>query len=144
MNPIILLDFDGVLNNETDRSLQQSRFSPENCHWIGKLVKETKAKIVISSSWKYLINEKIMTLEGMGYLLLTHGICQPEDVIDKTSNLKDRNEELQEYIQRKQLTNYLVIDDHPLPNIKHKIQTNPVKGFTEADYTLALKLIQKQ
>ena len=63
---VIFLDFDGVLNSSgysatlfeagrpTKDEYGQELFDPETVNLLNRIVDETEAKIVISSSWRYL------------------------------------------------------------------------------------------
>jgi hypothetical protein len=42
---------------------------------LNRIIKETDAKIVLSSAWRYMILCGAMTCHGFEYMLRTHGIC---------------------------------------------------------------------
>ena len=132
------MDFDGVLNNENDRSILQCRLSYNNTYWVGKLVKEFNYNIVISSSWKYLINNNSMSLEGMGHLLSSHGIGSVvgDSVIGVTSIKSGcRSEEIELYIQQNNITDYLILDDIELFGFGDRfLKCNSLTGFTEVEF----------
>ena len=53
MKKIIFLDIDGVLNSETyDKNRTAGAIDPECAKRLNRIIKETNADIVISSSWK--------------------------------------------------------------------------------------------
>ena len=64
MDKIIFLDIDGVLNHEDfyrsgnkkfiaiDPDYSYQSFCPNSKMWLNKLIEETDAKIVISSTWR--------------------------------------------------------------------------------------------
>ena len=65
MKKIIFLDFDGVLNTEHNQNMLLYKgktwkdkhgafFDPKAAAELNRIVEETKADIVIESSWKYL------------------------------------------------------------------------------------------
>ena len=70
---LIFLDIDGVLNNEQwyssgkaqiaylltgENDIKAYNFDPDNWKWIEKLIQDTGAKIVLSSSWRSFSLEK--------------------------------------------------------------------------------------
>lgn len=74
---IIFLDIDGVLNTERNNNKNYGRprpFDPEAISALNKIIKETDAKIVISSSWRYMYDT-----ESMGELLFLEGL--PKDIV---------------------------------------------------------------
>lgn len=76
---ILVLDIDGVLNRLNGKLL----FEPECVQHLNQILSVTEAKIVVSSSWRYLLfdtddEEKAMTHRGFAFMLRTHGIMGVE------------------------------------------------------------------
>lgn len=122
---VIFLDIDGVLNSDdNERSLgllwknsnglfkSKDRFGyffDERCvRWLEYIIMMTNAKIVISSSWRYLELEALRTMWAEREL--------PGDVIDTTSideaeDYGKRGDEIQRWIDLNAPENYCIIDD---------------------------------
>lgn len=69
---IIFLDFDGVINNEPylKRVKNYRSFDPESIDQLNRVLKETGASIVVSSTWRYMYK----TVEELDGLLTLHGL----------------------------------------------------------------------
>ena len=142
----IFLDFDGVLNNESDRSLQKGIFSHTNTQALSTfLYAIPDYEIVLSTAWRYYVNHGFLTLKGMEILLQTHsiGYSKQDFVVGQTlSKLSSsRQYEIKSYIEENNVSNFLVIDDI---NMRDTFQDNQivcdgVVGFTkeQADLYLA-------
>lgn len=175
---LIFLDIDGVLNIpkyqiyrvETglcNRGQEtQEVFCPDAMMYLRKLIEETDAKIVISSSWRILRKDgdfgskfkDINKLNKYGHLsswatilknFLTFKI--PESVIIGvtpvigTANRK-RGDEIRQYIQEYEGTirSFIIIDDSS--DMEEFTTTHLVKctwddGFTEREYVLARQML---
>lgn len=82
--PIIFLDIDGVLNNLNVHAEGKVYIKPECMAQLNFILQETKANLVISSAWRYLIVPETMTLDGFKYMLTTHGLRYDTKLIGKT------------------------------------------------------------
>jgi hypothetical protein len=72
---ILFLDIDGVLNDNTfNAAAESSTLDPAAVARLNQVLRTTGAKLVLSSSWRYLILDRAMTLQGFEYLLRTHGL----------------------------------------------------------------------
>ena len=95
IKPIIFLDIDGVLNhnefykNRPPRNTEkenpllnrlQRELDPSSVAILNNLVKETGAKIVISSTWRLIDNWKYFIPES----LKLNGFEYPDSIIDQT------------------------------------------------------------
>ena len=74
---ILFLDIDGVLNGHEQDAQGYNRIQPGPVVHLNRILAETEARLVISSSWRYLVHSGAMTLEGFSYMLITHGIGVP-------------------------------------------------------------------
>ena len=118
-NKIIFLDIDGVLNvHSSDRDQFGHIFHKPFVDNLDKIIKQTGAKIVISSTWKMsgiFIMKKMWIERNL-----------PGEVIDITPNVVDvvdndptceyfdlvsRGDEIQQYINDNNIENYCIIDD---------------------------------
>ena len=118
MKKIIFLDFDGVLNTEYHQGLLQFQskqqrdeygaiFAPGAVKQLKRIVKNTAAEIVVSSSWKSLGLAKLQELWMKRNL--------PRRVIDITPATTDNNKgkEIAEWLSKYGIhdTRYVIIDD---------------------------------
>ena len=156
MNKVIFLDIDGVLNTnwwytQMDRNTPKDKygyaFDPKAVANLKRIVEETGADIVISSSWKCLgltqmeemwndrnLPGKIIgiTPNSVSDELLLHAD------IDSMELFHIRGEEIKEWLTKhgKRVSNYAIIDDmdNMLPEQQsHFVQTNPEVGITKED-----------
>ena len=168
MKKIIFLDIDGVLNTERqhkycyENGLANSDeygyvFDPVAVKNLARIVDETGADIVISSSWKY---------SGLSTLLdLWSDRSLPGKVIDITPDtesdefllnadleniefLSCKGYEIKEWLTAhgKNVSLYAILDDEQemLPEQQsHFIQTNPVVGISEQDAELAIAILKQ-
>lgn len=155
---ILFLDIDGVLNSYRNNKKNYGRprpFDPEGICALNKILKETGAKIVISSSWRYMYN-----MESMAELLMLEGL--PKDVVigenptpsdaeggysrsyenwDGTDGIKTRGQECQMWMDYHHetdgevITHFAAIEDYTdmtgLPP-ESVFWTNPKTGLTMA------------
>jgi len=153
---IIFMDIDGVLNNHTFLSESQSgAIDPACVQRMNRIIRETDARIVLSSAWRYMVHNHAMTLDGFHYLLRTHGFigslngcdrlivdltCRDEDIPGRPDQIKAW------------LANcippgpaYVIIDD--LDEVwrgLHIVQPDFAEGLTEEQADEAIRIIQSQ
>lgn len=167
MKKIIFLDIDGVLNTQLwytqmDRNTPQDKygyaFDPNAVANLKRIVEETGADIVISSSWKCMgltqmedmWNDRNLpgrivgiTPNSVSDELLLHAD------IDSMELFHIRGEEIREWLSKhgKRVSNYVIIDDmdNMLPEQQsHFVQTNPEVGITKVDSEKAIKILNKE
>lgn len=131
MHKILFLDIDGVLNTkfwyskmdeDTPRNKWGYVFDPMSVANLKRIVDETGAEIVISSSWKCVgLHElrkmwKARKLPGR-IIDITPDIMTDEDILDIDLDLidpgKGRGDEIKKWLSRheKQVSHYAIIDD---------------------------------
>lgn len=166
MSKIIFLDIDGVLNTERqhDRCVNEGitpvdgfgyAFDPIAVANLKRIVEETGADIVISSSWK------LWGLDAMQRMWIRRGL--PGKVIDITPNTESdemllsvdldymdipaiKGSEIKEWLSTNgnDVTHYAILDDLPdlLPEQEsHFVQTDPRIGITEEDAEQIIKIL---
>ena len=168
MKKIIFLDFDGVLNTEHNQNMLLYKgkawkdkhgafFDLKAVAELNRIVEETKADIVIESSWKYL------GLEAMRQMWRDRNI--PGNVIDVTpssasnnwllnANLDEMNPahtqwkgvEIASWIAENlhDEDRYVIIDDEYVildSQLPHFILTNPYDGIIPELADRAIKLL---
>lgn len=168
MKKIIFLDLDGVLNTEHNQNMLMYQgkawkdkhgafFDPEVVAELKRIVEETRADIVIESSWKYL------GLEAMQQMWSDRNM--PGNVIDVTPSYASDNWLLHadlddvdsERTQWKGVeiaswiadnlhgeVRYVIIDDEYVildSQLPHFILTNPYDGITPGLADRAIKIL---
>lgn len=125
MDKFIFLDIDGVLNHdewfESDdyRHHQQnwrvSMFDPACVERVNRILRETGAKLVVSSSWRGMSDLKEI-FEGVG--LPTEFDVTPyadmiysKDVYHEDSEVFWRGNEIKYYLERHPHSSYVILDD---------------------------------
>ena len=151
---IIFLDIDGVLrthksdlehatilNKEIPTRVFDRRFDSKSVNNINYIVHYTGAKIVVSSTWR-----NNFSVQELKEIFRERGITA--EVIDKTDIGLTRGEEIREWLDRNEVTNYVVIDDQVKDIINwvdkdRVIEVNCQEGFTSdelVDKTLDILL----
>lgn len=142
---IIFLDIDGVLNCEGSRSrcVGYRGIDDKKAENLAKIVKETGAEIVLTSTWKESWRKTDKTRQGMmaNYLdkkLKKQGLV----VFDKTRDFVgerylSRGEGILEYLARGGVQGYVILDDYQFDYDSCGLTENYVKtdnyngGLTE-------------
>ena len=166
MNKVIFLDIDGVLNTnrwytQMDRNTIKDEygytFDPKSVANLRRIVEETGADIVISSSWKCM---GLSQMEDMwsdrnlpGKIIgITPNSVSDELLlsvdIDSIDLFHIRGEEIKEWLTKygKRVSNYAIIDDmdNMLPEQQsHFVQTDPEVGITEEDADKIITILKK-
>jgi hypothetical protein len=147
-NIIVFLDVDGVLNNKSfllKRSdfEESSEFNPDNVKLLNKLLKETNASVVISSSWR--IGHSLYWLQTM---LEKVGFEYPERIIGATiSDTKSqRGDEIDMWLRQLHIDAFVILDDDDdMSVVKDKlVQTNFETGLSEEHVEAAKRIIAEQ
>ena len=172
---IIFLDIDGVLNCETaykngyckyvhgEAHDRYQAFYPPSKELINKLIEETGAKVVISSTWRSSgldWMQKVWKLEKMSgeVIDITPFHSERYRGFEIQKWLQDNNHQdinwskklQQEYIDKSGIENYIIIDDdsdmlygqrnnfvHVLPSPRN------ISGFNKRYYNKALRILSK-
>mmetsp|Transcript_19686 Transcript_19686/g.56440 ORF Transcript_19686/g.56440 Transcript_19686/m.56440 type:complete len:220 (-) Transcript_19686:806-1465(-) len=132
---VVMLDVDGVLHP----LIGQPRFQEGNMRELGRIVNETGARIVLSSTWRLLprttrtVNRK---LEDAGLAPIVGKTPCRLDFWQRHKEIVDWLRE-NPYVQR-----WVALDDHALslPST-HFIQTNGMVGLTSREADRAISLL---
>ena len=147
----IFLDFDGVITMPPKWTLNLNKIK-----LIKKIVDETDAKIIISSSWRANTIEN--TIEKNFNTRIPHDdiiIWFIKNLYDVTPYVCDinyvgqgRGGEIQTYLlNHPEVENYVIIDDDSdmlNTQLYHFIQTNFEDGITETEVNRAIKILNKK
>lgn len=164
---LIFLDIDGVLNGH-DQHRHPNGYcgiSPGCVYHLNRIVRETGAELVISSAWRYLLNNA-MSLDGFRYMLMTYGLDKDVHIQGRTArdeDIPDRGAQIHAYLagalKLGRIDEYVVLDDgneeapHPpatMPlseSLRRQcgdrwVQTNGKVGLTEADADRAVAILK--
>jgi hypothetical protein len=164
MSKVIFLDIDGVLNTkwwytQMDRNTPKDKygyaFDPRSVANLKKILDETRADIVISSSWKsFGLSELEEMWQARGLSGKLIGIT-PNSVSDEMMLNADldhmelfhiRGMEIKEWLDKhgKNVSHYVIIDDMDnfFPEQKsHFVLTDPEVGITDEDADKAIKIL---
>ncbi len=138
MNPIIFLDFDGVLTNQ---KTDWKTFDSECVKYLKKIIDETNADIVISSSWR--LN---MTTYGLQKLFEPYGL--QDRVIGTIPELDEgefiRGRKIKKWLDNNPTDNFVILDDDDdMEPLKHRwVQTNFETGLTEEGAIKAIEMLR--
>lgn len=154
---VLFLDIDGVLNHAGWRpNGKRRRFDPEACDQLERVVRETDARIVVSSSWR--LGEDLASLKDR---LFSCGLGCVDRIIDMTpslggSRVKDatgalvyrdrrRGDEIAAWLREAHVTSYVIVDDDDdvLDEQQTRfVQTSWDRGFqaTHADRAIRILL----
>lgn len=165
MRKILFLDFDGVLNtarwhSQADRnSLQDEygyRFDPAAVTNLKRILDETGAEIVISSSWKFMGLSKLREmwkdrrLPG-NVVGITPNSMSDEILLnanlDEIELLPMKGNEIKEWLQKngEDVSHYVIFDDtnDMLPEQEsHFVWTDPDVGISKKDAEQAIMILK--
>jgi hypothetical protein len=161
---IVFLDFDGVLNSirsfiATSRGskkwdslddMNKDTLDPIGVGLLNRLIRDTDAKIVISSSHrKYFLKNKVLDLSGLRNYFYNFGI--EGDIIDATPiNYRPyavRGDEIKEWLENHSEFNikkYVILDDDSdmlEEQLPHFIHTNSFNGFSFENWIKAMEIL---
>jgi len=147
----IFLDIDGVLRTHKSDlewsqllgvpiplSVYDRRFDRKIVSYINEIVCYTRAKIVVTSTWRTK-----HSLEDLKQIFRDNGIVA--DVVGITDIGLNRGEEIEQYISENEIENYVVIDDQVNDILKcipkeRVIKVDPIIGFEEVDKAIDILL----
>ena len=169
MRKILFLDIDGVLNTERQHEYCHSRgitnsdeygylFDPIAVRNLAKIVNETGADIVISSSWKYNGLSELLdmwsdrglpgrvidiTPDTMSNEILLHAD------LEKMEFLSCRGYEIKEWLvaHGKKVSHYAIVDDEQemLPEQQsHYVMIDPRVGISEENANQVIDILNKE
>jgi hypothetical protein len=169
MKKIIFLDIDGVLATPDFLKDGQWALNPEKQELLGKVILETDAEIVLSSSWRYsTLEETKKHMESEGFLFnnkLIGVTIRAYQWLEKGTGIHlsiPRGVEIKQWLdthihsnngkdwERKKLGkdfNYIILDDDSDMLLEHKdnfIRTDGNIGLTIENVKEAIKILNKK
>lgn len=147
MEKVIFLDIDGVLNTSftkyRDEILDDFRLD-----YLAKIVNKTRAKIVLTSTWRYNIRKNFFSFKAYNNstkklieLLKERGLKISELLPDTPNNR--RAEDILEFIKKNKVTNFVILDDELFNYNSLKLSNNLLRTNFYADNELDAGLTQK-
>lgn len=137
---VIFLDIDGVLNSSktVDRNFDYPELDPQNLVVLQKIVNETDAVLVLTSSWKDDWINKDGTVsrqqEMIRYQLNRYGL----DIYDCTADkIYNRGEGIIKWLNAHEVKSWCVLDDEIFPDYEHMqiveklVKTSYMDGLTD-------------
>lgn len=156
---VIFLDIDGVLNTPSSESRcgEYIGIDDEKVENLKKIVENTKAEIVLISTWKkyWRKEEKLKPLQDYSANYLDEKLAkQGLKAVDKTKDKSDgrylsRGESVLEYVCRNSVENYIILDDCQFDydgcGIADKlVKTKQAEGLTKAQAENACEILLEQ
>ena len=146
---IIFLDIDGVVCNQKCWKSREDEdghhIFDQNClKLLEKIIEKTEAKIVISSTWRFL------GLESLKDLFRLRGFKYYNQIIDITGedNCRLRGVEIYQWIEefkkKEKLESYVIIDDDSdmlYWQRNYFVKTNTYKGINGHNANKAIKIL---
>ena len=154
---VIFLDIDGVLNEEKSRSrcCGYTGIDDKKAENLAKIVKETKAEIVLVSTWKDYWRKRDKAHQGMmaNYLdkkLKKQGVTVLDKTksIDKNGYYLSRGEGILQYLADNKVEKYVILDDYQFDYDSCGLTDNYIKtdayngGLTEELSQRAIKILK--
>ncbi|TNE45726.1 MAG: hypothetical protein EP343_26070 [Deltaproteobacteria bacterium] len=147
---VIFLDIDGVLNNDLCQRAGNESICPENVEQFNRIIRATKASIVLSSSWRLMIgrSNQYKTLSDLQRYLRIRGV--QGTIIDTTPDLtmqnKVRGQEISKWLkEHPEVAEYIILDDVTdlfMPS-QRTVSTDGMKGLTASDADRAIQLLSQ-
>lgn len=165
---LIFLDVDGVLNTheELHPEVLCGQIHKDKVEKLNRILRETDAKIVLSSAWRYLVHRGEMNMQGFDWLLRSHGVLANrlvgitrEDTLRESKEFdgkhwplhNERGQQISEWIVRNWMPEnpngipkYVVIDDLDLgiSEARHPfILIDSICGLHDEDVEKAIKIL---
>lgn len=169
---ILFLDIDGVLNaHEYVPEVGCGQIHPDKVARLNRVLAATDARIVISSAWRYLCHRNEMNLDGLGWLLRSHGVLKDRligvtrpDTMRSNGHVPgyaysgvpgswpvgdERGQQITDWLnmfsdEDSKVISYAVVDDLDIgiAAAGHPfVQTDGTVGLTDADANLLINLL---
>ena len=169
---VIFLDFDGVLNSSSYSSILfkagkptkdkngKELFDPATIARLNHVVDEVGAKIVISSSWRYLgltaLKEMwrerglhgliigMTSMHAVDEYIMEHGLDWLEKGVHASS---PRAVEIEAWLhEHDNIDNFVILDDMPMSSAlqQHLVQINPIIGLSDAQAAKAIEILNEK
>jgi hypothetical protein len=148
---IVFLDVDGVLNTNWSNTGERfdPRILPSSATILQALLSRSGAKIVVSSSWRRVVNDGTMKLGGFTLMLKTHGVSAA-NVIGALANrnpavdhIEDRRHQMSLWRESMPDASFVALDDLPIP-VPFLVRVDPTFGIGWPHVEEALRVFRNQ
>ena len=157
--PIIFLDVDGVLHpfHGHQNLAQVTTFHRECMNRLGRIVTETGAEIVLSSSWRNFTNTRNRLLANLSkYDMAFTRWIEPDSVASIGSVSASKVGKILSFVQTHNPADWIILDDENLITLSglptdgtmvqlfasRFIRTDPVTGISDQDVEQAISILQ--
>lgn len=153
---IIFLDVDGVLNSMTYIEQKEKEIEANlgyidesTIKHLARIVEETGAKIVLSSSWRSMFDQNMHPAFDAAAELIRLLEKYNLALISKTEHIGSRRgDEVREWLNRHpNVSNFVILDDAPFPDwnelTKNWVKTSFTTGLTDEDATKAIAILER-
>ncbi len=139
---VIFLDIDGVLNRGGFSAVaQSSSFDRPAIDRLNRVLDATGARLVLSSSWRYVVLDGTMNLRGFEFLLRTHGLRTGalHDHTCADEVVPERGAQILRWLTQhaREVEAWAALDDQPLElgagAAWRHVRTDPAEGLTDED-----------
>ena len=140
---VIFLDIDGVLNKHNWSQNKTPWMEDSKVELIGRLCKDTGAKVVLASNWREAWFEPMFYENETTAIYKGHKLFEKNniEVVGITGRGETRCEEIKQYLKdNPNIINYVSIDD-TIVDVDNRVQTNGDIGLTQFDCQKAAQLL---
>ena len=136
-------------------------FDPKAVELLNRIIDETGAKVVVSSSWRYLGLEKLQelwqerglhgqiidmtSLHAVDEFIIENGLEWLENGVEGNEMSSPRSMEIEHWLRYRKgsIANYVILDDLPMPTTlqAHFVQVNPVYGLLAPQTEQAINIL---
>lgn len=149
---VLFLDLDGVANQHVSRPNGYCGMTPKCVARLNRVFAATDCRVVVSSSWRYMVIGGAMTVRGLEYLFLTHGLNVSGRVLGITPSDEDtggherRAEQVAAWLRDDAVgvTRWAVVDDRPYdfpPPPYPFVHVAESSGLTDANADRLIELL---
>ena len=147
---VIFLDVDGVLNNNRTRTRTSDGWMFVDGYLVARLarlVHETNATVVLSSTWREDWNQEDESQNGVCFNELRDVLSEHDiEIFDRTgANRANRGQEIAEWLSNhEEVESFVILDDmYDMGElIDHLIQTDGGVGLTDEDVNDAINVLR--
>lgn len=149
---VLFLDIDGVANRHVPHANGYCGMDGDCVARLNRVIAATDCRVVVSSSWRYMVLCGAMNLIGLEHLLLTHGLdarkrvlgVTPSDEI--TGGHERRAQQVAAWLRDNAVgvTRWAVVDDRPYdfpPPPYPFVHVAESAGLTAADADRLIELL---